>query len=399
MTIACTDCGTLQDLPALQPGDAAVCPRCASWLERTRGRSVTAALACALTTGLLLIPANLLPLMSVSMAGVTHESRIGSAVATLWHNQWIAIALGVGLFVIVLPFVRFALLSLVLSAVSLSRYPRWLGRAFRWALMLDPWAMPDVYLIGLAIGYSRLAAHLTVRIESGGYCAIAAALLCMLSRASLDRRTVWRAIAPERCPAPEEQTLGCTACDLVLPLNASGSACPRCARSVTPRKPDSLMRTVALLVAALLLYFPANIYPMSIATQLGSEVPHRIIDGIRELFEAGLWPLGVLIFITSITIPLLKIGGLGWLVLSIRCRSRQHLLLKSRCYRLVEEIGRWSNIDVFTIAVFVPLIQFGALASARAAWGAPPFMLVVVLTMVAARVFDARLLWDTEATA
>jgi paraquat-inducible protein A len=301
----------------------------------------------------------------------------------------------VSAFVIALPLVRFGLLTAVLGAVRLGRCPTWRGRAFRWALHLDHWAMPDVYLIGFAIGYSRVTTNLTVKIGMGGWCLIGAAMLTMLSRAALDRRTVWRAIGPEREPPPEhEGVLACHTCELVLPMAARGSPCPRCRQRLAPRKPDSQVRTAALLIAGLLLYFPANIYPMSIATQLGKEVPHRIVDGIRELFQAGLWPLGVLIFGTSIAIPLLKIVGLGWLVLSVRRRSGRRLQFKTHCHRFIDEIGRWSNVDVFTIAVFVPLIQYGALASARAAWGAPAFMLVVILTMIASRTFDPRLLWD-----
>ena len=112
------------------------------------------------------------------------------------------------------------------------------------------------------------------------------------------------------------------------------------------------------------------------------------------MFQAGLWPLGLLIFCASIAIPVLKIAALGWFVLSIQRRSTRHLRLKCRLYRLIDEIGRWSNVDVFTIAVFVPLLQFGALATARASAGAPAFILVVVFTMLATRLFDPRLMWD-----
>jgi paraquat-inducible protein A len=157
-----------------------------------------------------------------------------------------------------------------------------------------------------------------------------------------------------------------------------------------------MIRTSALLIAALVLYIPANVYPMSSVVQAGQQVNHRIIDGVRELFQAGFWPLGVIIFCTSIAIPLLKILGLGWLLTSIRRRSSQRLVFKTQFYRFVDEIGRWSSVDVFTIAVFVPLMQFDGLVSARAAPGATAFMLVVVLTMLASRSFDPRLLWDSS---
>jgi len=160
------------------------------------------------------------------------------------------------------------------------------------------------------------------------------------------------------------------------------------------RKPDAFVRTLTLMIAGLVLYIPANVYPMSTDTQLGQLVRHRIIDGIVELYQAGLWPLGILIFCTSIAIPFLKLAGLGWFLVSIRRKSSRRLRAKTRLYRVVDEIGRWSNTDVFTIAVFLPVLQFGAIASSQAALGTTAFILVVIFTMLASRAFDPRLMWD-----
>jgi paraquat-inducible protein A len=395
MTIACTDCGTLQDIPTLPWGAIAICPTCDNRLQRTNGRSTSAALACALATFVLLFPANLLPLMHVSMLGRSRESRLGSGVLTLWQHRWLLVALLVAAFAVILPFVRFGLLSLVLTLLQLRRRPHWLGRAFRWSLHLDQWAMPDVYLIGCAVGYSRIAAAMPVAIGWGGICLILAAFLCMLSRAALDVRAVWRALAPECAAPPEDQpAIACRFCDLVLPAAAEGAHCPRCGLALSTRKTDSFVRTTALVITGFVLLFPANIYPMSVDRQLGTLVPHRIVGGIAELFQAHLWPLGVLIFCTSIAIPLLKLTGLSWFLLSLRRGSRSRLVLKTRLCHLIDEIGRWSCIDVFTIAAFMPLMQFDGLVSTNAANGAPPFLLVVVVTMLASHTFDPRLMWD-----
>ncbi|MGH8149424.1 MAG: paraquat-inducible protein A [Steroidobacteraceae bacterium] len=395
MIIACSRCGALCDLVPLPAGTTAFCSTCESPLERTRGRSIPAALACATATLVLLVPANVLPLLTVSLLGATHVSRLGSGVVVLWDHQWVIVAVLVGAFAVVLPFIRYGLLSTVLALVLAGRRPRRLGQAFRWAIWLDAWSMPDVFLIGLAVGYSRVAANLPATIGPGGFCLIAAAFLSMLSRATLDRRTVWRAIHLEQpLITSGEGVISCTSCDLVLPAEAEGSSCPRCRSRVHARKPDSILRTAALCIAAFALYIPANVYPMSTDVQLGELVPHRIVDGIRELYQAGLWPLGILIFCTSIAIPLLKLAGLGWFLLSIRSRSRGRLRFKTRLYRLIDEIGRWSSTDVFTIAVFLPVLQFGGILSTRTATGAPAFFAVVVLTMLAARTFDPRLMWD-----
>lgn len=395
MTIACTDCGTLQDIPPLPWGAIAVCPTCDNRLERTNGRSINGALACASATFVLLFPANLLPIMHVSMLDMTRASRLGSGIVTLWHNQWVLVALLVAAFAVILPFVRFGLLSLVLALLQLGRRPRWLGPAFRWSLHLDQWAMPDVFLIGCAVGYSRIAAVMPVKIGWGGICLIFAAFLCMLSRAALDTRAVWRVLSPECAAPPEEQpTLACRFCDLVQPAGAEGRRCPRCGLTLRARKPDSIVRTAALVIAGFALFFPANLYPMSLDRQFGVTVTHRIVDGILELFQAHLWPLGVLIFFTSIAIPLLKLAGLSWFLISVWYGSRRGLVLKTRLCRLIDEIGRWSCVDIFTIAVFLPLMHFDGMVSTNAAEGATAFLLVVVITMFASHAFDPRLMWD-----
>jgi paraquat-inducible protein A len=364
-------------------------------MESRSGRNLTVAWICATATFALLIPANLLPLMQVSVLGMTRESWIASGVRELWNHQWVVVAFMVAALVIVLPVLRFALLALTLGFVRAGRPTAWLGRVFRWTLQLDAWAMPDVFLLGCAVGYSRIRANLPVTIKWGGVCMIRAGILCMLTRAALDKRTVWRAIAPER-QAPEESAgaTSCVACELVLPPEAQGHLCPRCGLRVSGRKRYAVVRTLALVIAAFVLYFPANILPMSADVQAGERVTHRIVDGIRELFGAGLWPLGILILCTSIAIPLLKLAGLSWFMLSVWRGSGRALSLKTATYRFIDEIGRWSCIDVFTIAVFVPVLQFDGLLTSQAAPGAVAFILVVVLTMWASRTFDPRLMWD-----
>jgi paraquat-inducible protein A len=394
-TVACVDCGSLQDLPDLPRRATARCFLCARQLERTSGRSVTAALACSAGAFLLLIPANVLPLMHVSMLEMTRTSRIASGVVELWNHQWVIVAALVCVYAILLPPLRFACLALTLGLLEWGRRPRWVGPLFRWSLWLDPWAMPEVFLIGGAIGYSRIAAILPVTVDLGGVCLILAAVLCMLTRAALEPRIVWEAITPQPpLPSDGKAWVNCAACGLVQPVSMQRQRCPRCGLRIAARKPDSMRRTLAFVIAGVALYLPANFLPMSTDLQLGQRVDHRIVDGIADLFKAGLWPLGIVIFCTSITIPLLKLAGLGWFMLSVRRRDKQHLRRKTRLYRLIDEIGRWSNVDVFTIAAFTPLLQFNAFATAGAADGATAFILVVTITMVASRAFDPRMMWD-----
>lgn len=400
MTIACPDCGTLEHIPPLPPRGAAICRLCRGSLEKTSGRSISAALACSIGTLLLLFPGNLLPILSINLYGFHMDNVIGAGIADLWDHDWIVIAGVSAILVIALPFFRFGLLIAVLGALRLGRRPRWSGAAFRWAMWLDMWAMSDVWLLASFVGYYRLI-HLSqanVSIAMGGACYMAAGFLTMLTRAALDQRTVWRALGPEVELEEGSETLSCTTCDLVQPLACEGRKCPRCGARLHSRKPDAVLRTVALLIAAFALFFPANFLPMETSHQLGNEVRYTIFTGVRELFRHHLWPLGALIFCTSILIPFGKIVAIGWCVLSVGRRSHRHLVTKTKIFRLVAELGRWSKTDPFTIVFFVPLMHFGAIASATAGWGATAFMLMSVLTMFASVTFDPRLMWDAASS-
>lgn len=395
MTIACPDCGTLQDIPSLRRGDVAVCRRCEARLERVNARSVSASLACALSTLMLLFPGNLLTLMTLRFAGHTINIRLGSGIPALWAGGWPVLAVLVCVSAVILPFVRYVLLVLALGAVQLKLDAPWRGWVFRWAILLDRWAMPEVFLIACIIGYARIEAQASiVFVGAGGYCFLAASIMAMLSRALLDRRTVWRAIAPERPVQPGAHVLSCTVCDLVQPLARERKPCPRCGHRLRARIPGVHARTLALIIASLLLYVPANVFPMSVTHIPGHDQSYRIVDGVMALFGAGLWPLGVMVSCSSIGIPVAKLLGLAWCLVSIRRRSNRHLVLKTKLYRWIDEAGRWSSIDPFIIAILVPLMHFRDLVRTDAGGGATPFIIVVALTMVASRSFDPRLLWD-----
>ena len=396
MAIACPDCGTLLGIPPLPRRSTAFCVRCRATLEFTSGRSINAALACSLATLLLLIPVNRLPLLEVNLWRVQSELVIATGFGELAARGWVLLGGLATLFVVVLPFARFGLLTLVLGAVRIGRRPDWLGAAFRWAMWLDRWAMMDVFLVAVAVGYYYLTTieHLSMTIEPGGECLAAAGIMSMLSRAALDRRTVWRAIAGESDRNRDGRTMGCRTCGLIQPQSREGAPCPRCAAPVLVRKRDSVAWTAALLAAAFILFFPANILPMNASDLLRTRESYTNFGYVAQLWSLGLWPLAVLTFWTSILTPAIMIGALGWCVLSVWRRSSRRLILKTAAFRIVAESGRWSMTGPLSIAFFVPLLDFGPLGSETVSWGATAFVSMGVLLMAASLTFDPRLMWD-----
>ena len=166
---------------------------------------------------------------------------------------------------------------------------------------------------------------------------------------------------------------------------------------MVPRRPGSLATTAAFIAAAYILYLPANVLPVLVITRFGRTEPYTILAGVGDLASAGLWPLALLVLSSSILVPVLKLACLTWFLIAIRCRSARLLRERTVLYRLIDFIGRWSNIDVFMISIVSALVQFGALTSIDPGPGIASFATVVVLTTIAARAFDPRLMWDAAA--
>jgi len=202
---------------------------------------------------------------------------------------------------------------------------------------------------------------------------------------------------PEYITADGAGLLVCHDCGLVVrPPEESPHhlRCPRCHALLHRRKPHALSRTWALLIAAMLLYLPANLLPVMSVVSLGRGQSDTILSGVIHLTHAGMWPLALLVFFASILVPLLKLGVMIYLLISVQRRSPRRPEDRSRLFRLTELVGRWSMVDIFVITILAALVQLGELATIQAGPGATAFGAVVVLTMFAAHTFDPRLIWD-----
>ncbi|MFY9315858.1 MAG: paraquat-inducible protein A [Burkholderiales bacterium] len=172
--------------------------------------------------------------------------------------------------------------------------------------------------------------------------------------------------------------------------------CPRCGAALHFRKPASVSRSWALLLAAVILYIPANVLPMMETSSLFGSQSDTIMSGVVYFWTSGSWYLALIIFFASIMVPLLKMIALALLLVSVQLRSRWRRGQRARLYRLVEFVGRWSMLDIYVVAVIVALVQLKALATIQPGAGAAAFGAVVVLTMFSAMAFDPRLIWDTR---
>ena len=185
----------------------------------------------------------------------------------------------------------------------------------------------------------------------------------------------------------------CSGCHMVLPV--STDRCVRCGTKLKLRISNSVETTMALVITALLCYIPANLLPIMSTTTLGNKSNSTIIGGVSLFIEHGAYFIAVVIFTASIVIPMAKIGTIIWLCIAVQSRQKLDHNELTRMFRLIELVGKWSMIDVFVVAILVALVQLSGLMSIQPGLAITAFSAVVILTMLAASNFDARLIWDT----
>jgi paraquat-inducible protein A len=200
-------------------------------------------------------------------------------------------------------------------------------------------------------------------------------------------------------PATTARDLALAACHRCgqvnrMPETAIGVRCSRCHAPLQQRIVRSVSRSWAFLVAAILLYLPANLLPIMHVTSLGQTRSDTILSGAEFLLVSGMWPLAVIVFVASVLVPIAKMVILAYLLLSVQAGSVRRPGDRTRLYRFTEFVGRWSMVDIFVVTILVALVKLGAVAQIEAGAGATFFAGVVILTMLAANTFDPRLIWD-----
>ncbi len=199
--------------------------------------------------------------------------------------------------------------------------------------------------------------------------------------------------------SPRAADLGvirCNVCGQSCPQGAPArpAQCPRCGQPLQARNVRSRERTLAWLLSALILYLPANLLPVISTSGVRGNEDSTILDGVLGFWRSGDWDLAALIFTASVMVPAAKFAGLGWLLWSVRAGRPRGARARGRLYRCLEIIGYWSMLDVVVVALSAALLQFADLGSAEPRPGIVFFCAVVVTTMLSARSFDPRLIWD-----
>ena len=399
--IACHECDLLQQIQPLPLGGVAKCARCGYVLHRRQPDSLNRTLAFSLAGLMLFVTAHAFPFLAFKMQGQVTETQLINGVVDLYAQDMIVLATLVLATTIVVPALQLILLLYVFIPLKFGREPWKLTRAFRLLLSLTPWSMMEIFMLGVLVAVVKLVGMATIvpGISLWSFALLIIALVAATS--SLDPHLIWNRMGPtttRHAPHQRHALLSCHICGLLSQQPPQhGHAhwrCPRCHAALHARKPDSITRTWALVIASLILYVPANLLPIMAVTSLGQTQSDTIMSGVIYLLLHGLWPLALVVFVASVVVPLLKLIILMYLLISVQCRSRWRPYDRTRLYRWTEAVGRWSMVDIYVVTILVALVRLGNLATIQAGPGAIFFGAMVVVTIFAAMTFDPRLIWD-----
>jgi paraquat-inducible protein A len=341
-------------------------------------------------------------LMSVETAGIRHVADLFSGPEELVRQNMAPLGLVVIFVTVLAPLVRLLGTLYVLVRAHERRPPRHLRRVFALSERLRPWSMIEVFVLGVFVAYVKLGDLVTIGLRTGVFALLALTVVLVWLDSALDREAVWQRLDHGDDPdavagGASADAVGCDTCGLVCAPEPGQGHCPRCDGALHPRRRNSIQRTWALVIAAAILYIPANYYPVLSVVQLGAGKPSTILGGVEELLTARQYPLAALVFFASIAVPMLKLVGLSGMLLATQTGRAGWLRDRTRLYHVVRFIGRWSMIDIFMESLLGALVTFGAVITIQPGVGALAFCAVVILTMFAAETFDPRLMWDAAA--
>lgn len=396
--LVCHDCGALQAIVPFTKDLEMACSQCGNLLPIGVGRWQDEATALAVTAIILLISANLFTFLTLKLAGVEQGITIVSGVVALAvREHWILASL-VLVTIFLLPlFEALALLYLLVPYRLKRRLPGQI-QVFRWLVRLQPWIMLDVFLLGVLVTTVKLGDSATVMIGPG--LPLFFALVCVLQMAYwvMNKNNLWSWLYSNNCFTfhPDETLYDCDICKAMVgeSIVKERKHCPRCNAGIQTRIPHSLQKTTALIIAATILYIPANVLSIMKYDELGTNYDSTILAGVIDLARNGLWLVAIVVFVASILVPIAKLLMLSFLVWSVHVNMSRGARQRVVLYHITEFVGRWSMVDVYVVTLLTAVVQFGLIGVVEPGAALLPFAAVVVLTMLAAESFDPRLIWD-----
>ncbi len=400
--IICHACGQLHERLLPPPGGEALCSHCGAALPIGQQPRLHLATALLFTAVILFFISNNHSFLSLKLIGFEQSASILSGVAALLsHDQWLLAAL-VFTTIFLFPLLEIAALLYLLVPYQLKRRLPGQVEVLRWLVRAPPWSMMDIFLLAILVTSVKLGDMAIIEPGIGMYAFFLLGPVLAVAYGLIDKENLWNWLNPHNCYIGHwhDRLYGCDVCEAMVGESVIDRLhqCPRCKSQLHKRIPNSLQKTTALIIAAIILYIPANLLPFMTTRSLSGERDDTLISGVIALYQHDMWLIALVVFLASILVPIAKLLVLIYLILAAHYRSFRRLEQKLLLYRLTELIGRWSMVDVYVVTLLTALVQFGFLGNIEPGNALVAFAAVVILTMLAAETFDSRLLDEPQET-
>jgi paraquat-inducible protein A len=381
----------------LEKGIRARCSHCGTILYRNDPYYLDRTLALTVTGIILFIAANLFPLVRIDLFGNAQFVNIPIAIAQLLGNGFYLVGMGITLLVLVIPILVMGSYAVVLILLE-QRRGRWIVRNLLVLLSkLLPWSMMDVFVISILVALVKLTGEVNIHLGVSFWAlSLYVAVELYLTRVSRlgSLWEIYDRVYEIRPKTPlGKRSIRCPVCEAVNPDLGGDERCVRCGSRIYPAPRVSLGRSWAFLVTAMILYFPANYYPVLELKNVLYEGGNTIIGGVIQLWDQGSYVIALIILVSSVFIPILKFILLLYLFISVRYPVAVSKQVRHRLHAVIEVIGPWSMIDVFVVSILTGLVKYDSF-NIVAGRGATVYVLMVFFTMLSALSFDPRLIQE-----
>jgi paraquat-inducible protein A len=375
----CHECGLVVVIPLLNVKQRATCPRCGYVLTTKHANAVERILAFSITALVFLLASLFFDFLVFQSSGIERSITLLTSVNVLIDNDYAALAVLTVLSIIAIPLCILVSLIYLLLFLKNNKYPPKGVVILTFLLKLIPWSMVEIFLIGTLVSLIKIVSLADIQLGISFYAFILFSVSMIAALLHIDKRELYHLLH-----STLDQLTGNKALTIQKKLGSKH------------HKPYSIQYTWALIITSVVLYIPANIFPIMNARLFGQDDPSTIIGGVILLWHHGSYPIAIIIFIASVLVPVSKIFVLAWLNYSVQKESE--LLVKERMtlYRVAEFVGRWSMVDVFVVVILVSLVQLGDTMSVLPGYATMAFSGVVVVTMLAAMSFDSKLIYNSK---
>jgi paraquat-inducible protein A len=349
---------------------------------------------------ILFIGSNLFDFLHIDLFILEHSARLLTGVAVLVNNHQHLLAVLIFLTLFFIPLIQLATLSFVMVCKKLNQKPPGLRQALGFLSHAGEWNMLDIFLLAILVTSAKLGQSASLTPGIGLFCFMGLMLMLFSMHFILDIPALWRWYKnTNQFDIDNEENekffYPCSTCYAVVgkKLWQTNRKCPRCGHKIKAPSENNNAKILLLIIAATLVYVPALLLPMLSKASFGKVSTDSLLSGLSYLATEGMWLTAFIVFVASIIIPIFKLVVLSYLLFSVRRGQYQHQKRQQNLLKFIRFIGRWSMIDVFVITVLAALVQFNFILEVRPEIGALAFATTVLLTMVAARSFNACLIW------